>query len=343
MNIFFIGSNYINSSSVRLMEELNKLGHHAGFTESFSLVGAVARETGIPLMDYYQQKIPIKLSNLWKLLPEKKNDIEIRKDIDVLFVEQNGFTFINDEEHPVIYYHRDTPSEMFMKDMDCLLYRFKIMETVLDQQYPKIWNNGISKFQYFNGVNMDEFEHSEPKFYKGINWIGTAKGWHHYFTYANQAEYYKYPRIIEEWARDEDLIRNHGHGHDYPTAKKLMQRSEAVLILPGKKSYVTRKIYEAAASNVLIVLWVQDDMGLEVYNKLGLIDGYNCIMFKTKEELREISENFDKYNNKDKIIKRAFKWVKHNHTWKHRAQELLNICKNIQKKEVKKWQELRNR
>ena len=113
-------------------------------------------------------------------------------------------------------------------------------------------------------------------------------------------------------------------------------QSEAVLIIPGNDAYVTRKIYEAAACKALIVLYVQNDEAKKVFDDLGLIDGSNCLMFRNMEELEHIKSFFDKIKIEG-YTNDAYEWVKNNHTWDHRAKELIEICTHIKNKKEVNW------
>lgn len=332
MNIIFFGSGYINSAAMQLSrviageEECN----WAGFIDSFKLIVEMHRiEPKYSLEKYYKTKNPLPISFYFRKIPKDVIDM-----FDIIFVEQNGFAFKNDVDIPIIYYHRDIPTALFMEDMDILLYRFKSMEGVISKEYPHIWNNGIHKQQFLNGVDMASFSHDFEKIHKGINWIGWKHTFEYYWDYPKQKEYYQHVKDIVLEAKERKLIKYHEHGIPYLEYRKILMQSEAVLIIPGKDAYVTRKIYEAAASRTLIVLYVQDYKAKEIYDNLGLIDGVNCLMFTNVDELESI-KNFFKDVKIKTYTDNAYDWVKNNHTWDHRAKELIEICKKIKnKKEV---------
>ena len=323
MNILFLGSRYINSTSMCLGPEMGAQGFKfAGFIDTFVFVKKFLETYRNSTWNkHYVDKIPLPLSFLYKLLPSREGK---QITIDYIIVEQNGFHFYNDVDIPVIYYHRDIPTPLFMLDMDILLYRFTEMERVIAKDYPKIWGNGIVKKKWLNGVRPENFAEELPKIYEGINWIGWQKPFSYYWKLPAQAEYYKHAKEICDYAREHFLIQYHEHGIRYPEAKRILQQSEAVLVIPGTKAYVTRKIYEAAMCKTLIVLHVQNDEALEIYTEIGLIHNKNCIMFRKKEELKAIAdlEGVDVGGMTDL----AHKWVNEKHLWAHRAQELKQIC-----------------
>ncbi len=141
-----------------------------------------------------------------------------------------------------------------------------------------------------------------------------------------QKAYYLHVKEIVDYARKKFLVNYHPHGISYGEAKRILQQSEAVLVIPGNEAYVTRKIYEAAVTKTLIVLYVQNDLAYKTFIELGLRDGRNCLMFRKKDQLKAISYGFNEYP-KEKIIDTAYEWVRDNHTWANRAKELIEICK----------------
>jgi glycosyltransferase involved in cell wall biosynthesis len=245
---------------------------------------------------------------------------------DCVFVEQNGYSFNNDIDVPVIYYHRDTPTPLFMKDMDILLYRFKSMEKTISKRHPEVWGNGVMKTQWLNGVDIYGFLHDQKKIFSGINWIGWSNTFEYYWGFPDQIEYYKFVRHIVEDSDKKKLIVRHKAPIPYFKYKDILQKSEAVLIIPGNGSYVTRKIYEAAVSKTLIVLWVQNEQAMEAYENIGLVANYNCVMFKTINQLEQIEKKWNDFPKlRKEMVKNAFEWVVSNHTWLNRARELINI------------------
>jgi len=323
MNIVFIGSPYVNSTSRAMAKEIVKFPEcrWAGFIDSFRFVEKYCRHySNVTMSKNWKEDQAYPLSYFWKIAPT-----QIKEDFDVIFIEQNGFKFYNDSGIPVVYYHRDIPTPLFMEDMDILLYRFKKMERVISEEYPQIWNNGIYKERFLNGVDVDDFKHDLPKIYEGINWIGWRKTFEFFWKIPNQKEYYTYVKEIVDYARKNILINYHPHGIAYSEAKRILKQSEAVLVIPGNEAYVTRKIYEAAATKTLIVLWVQNKEAEDTFRELGLVHNKNCIMFRKKEELKELSSL--KGIDIEGITLEAYKWVSENHTWKNRCNELMEILK----------------
>ena len=324
MNIIFLGSMYVNSTSRGIASVItqNPEVSWAGFIETFGFIRKYCLTyNNRKVSDFYQDRIPFPLSYYWKVAPTGKD-----AKFDVMFVEQNGFRFYNDLGIPVIYYHRDIPTPLFMTDMDILLYRFKKMEEIIEEENPKLWSNGIYKKRFLNAVGMNQFEHNLPKIYEGINWIGWEKPFEFYWNMPEQKAYYEHVKVIVDYARKNFLINYHPHGIAYSEAKRILQQSEAVLIIPGNEAYVTRKIYEAAVAKTMVILYIQNSLAEQIFKEIGLKHGVNCIMFSKKEALKGIALNFNSFP-KEEIIKNAYNWVKDNHTWAHRAKELIEICK----------------
>ncbi|KKM66169.1 hypothetical protein LCGC14_1483930, partial [marine sediment metagenome] len=86
----------------------------AGFIDSFKLIVEMHRiEPKYSLEKYYKTKNPLPISFYFRKIPKDVIDM-----FDIIFVEQNGFAFKNDLDIPIIYYHRDIPTALFMEDMD---------------------------------------------------------------------------------------------------------------------------------------------------------------------------------------------------------------------------------
>jgi len=148
-------------------------------------------------------------------------------------------------------------------------------------------------------------------------------GFHFYNDTEMPVIYYDRDIPTPLFMQDMDVL-HHEHGIKYPEAKRILQQSEAVLIVPGTKAYVTRKIYEAAMCKTLVILFVENEEALEIFTEIGLEQGKNCIMFRKKEQLKKIS-SLKRYDVK-KIIDNAHKWVNERHLWVNRAIELKKIC-----------------
>lgn len=322
MNIVFIGSPYVNSTSRGIASVITKSEkvRNSGFMDSFQFARKYCEAYSNKNVDkLYYDREPIPLSFFYKLAPPVKQLV-----FNVIFVEQNGFDFYNDIDLPVIYYHRDIPTPPFMNDPDIFLYRFKAMERSIPKQCPELWNNGIYKKRFLNAVAMDQFEHNLPKIYEGVNWVGWQKPLEYHLTIPTDREYYQWVKKILDYCRKKFLINYHPHGIHYTEAKRILQQSEAVLIVPGNEAYVTRKIYEAAVAKTLIVLWVQNEEGFQIFTEIGLKHKENCIMWRKLPELEKICLDLYDYPM-DEIINNAYNWVKNNHTWDNRAHELLRI------------------
>ena len=327
MNIFLIGSRYVNSITMRLPSMLGRLGCNiVGYIDTFAFAQKYQNEhPEINVNDCFKGNSQLPVS-----FYKEVNNEKIK--YDAIVIEQNGYSFKNDVDIPVIYYHRDTPTPLFMFDMDVLLYRFKSMEKQIPKDHPKIWGNGIMKAQWLNGVDVYEFLHDQKKIYKGINWIGWGRPFEFYWNKPDQVEYYKFARYICEESEKRKLVTRHKAPIPYLKYKNILQKSEAVLIVPGNGSYVTRKIYEAAVSKTLIVLWVQNQEAMKMFEKIGLKANENCIMFSTIEQLAQIKKKWnDTPKKRQKIVNNAFIWVSTHHTWLNRARELIHVINTYNK------------
>ena len=66
-------------------------------------------------------------------------------------------------------------------------------------------------------------------------------------------------------------------------------------------------------------------MNKKVYEDM-LIDGFNCVMFSSKEELFEKAIYYLEHETERmKIVNQAYNHFMNSQTWQHRAKQILNI------------------
>jgi len=273
-------------------------------------------------------------------------------DLDLIFVEQAMFYFkkgVVDEtlgwdghevETPVVFYHRDLWSEGFMKhpDVDLLLYRFWNHRTSMQYVDRKTWWMTKYKLLFKNAVNPALFNPDKEKEYKGLNFVGTQYPLEKYMTKDFvQHDYYRETYNLVEYCREHEIAVVHDyHDMKFPMYRTILQKCEAMLFVPGKRAYRSRRLFEAAACKVMLVVYCPDEFSKQVYQKDGLKHGHNCVMFDDVTKLKNV---YILYKNKrKKIVERAYDWVMTQHTFDIRAIELekvfLKLLENIEKDKI---------
>ena len=124
--------------------------------------------------------------------------------------------------------------------------------------------------------------------------------------------------------------------------REILEKCEALLFVPGKRAYHSRRLFEAAACKTMLVIYCPDEPSKDIYKKHGLTHGFNCIMF---DDITKLKNLYILYKNKrKKIVERAYDWVMTIHTFEIRAIELekvfVKLLENIQKEKDKKIEEI---
>jgi hypothetical protein len=326
LNIAFIGFNSPNGMATRLGEDLVKRGHNIYFINTLSYA-----------MNYCTRRlnqknyVPLDAFLKGKLLTLK---------FDVIFIEQANLRFENDYENKetvVIYYHRDLPGTFNCVIPDLLLFRFESAKLFLEVYHRYEWYNSIYKTRFLNGIYPPLYNSKAKKKFKDLVWIGLYRPMEWYMNKdVIQHDYYIHTKLIKDWAKEKDIITTFETSDkiEFPLYKHILERSEGVLIIPGRNAYVTRKCYEAAICRTVMVLWVQNEQAQKVYEEWGLVDCLNCFLFNSKEDLEHISELIRSEEPRDIEIREsikdnAYKWVMENHTYKIRATRLLALIAKV--------------
>jgi hypothetical protein len=349
LNIAFIGFNSPNGMATRLGEDLVKRGHNIYFIDTLTYA-----------MNYCTRRlnqkeyIPLDAFLKGKLLTLKELGVEFPGvDFDVIFIEQANLRFENDYENKetvVIYYHRDLPGTFNCVIPDLLLFRFESAKLFLEVYHRYEWYNSIYKTRFLNGIYPPLYNPKAKKKFKDLVWIGLYRPMEYYMNKdVIQHDYYIHTKLIKDWAKEKGIIMvfesnskvippNYTYEDcdriPFPLYKHILERSEGILIIPGRNAYVTRKCYEAAVCRTVIVLWVQNERARKVYEEWGLVDCLNCYLFNSKEDLELISEMIRSEDLVDVAVREgikdnAYKWVMENHTYKIRATRLLALIAKV--------------
>jgi hypothetical protein len=308
----------------KMYEHFEKLGHTTHYIKNL--------DTLVEYMNYHNNPTTVgyysSMGNPFSL----KTFIEFAgyddEDLDIIFIEQNFIYFENDVETPVIYYHRDLWSEVFIRKPDLLLYRFGNHYTALQYISRQTWSNTKYKLQFLNGVDMDERNPDREKVFKGLNYIYPHIPLENYLTRDFvQRDYYAPTFDVVSYAKERNWLEIHGQTKtsidDYFWT---LESCEALLFIPPNNAYTSRILYDCAASKVLLVIMCPNGFAETQYKKLGLISGNNCIIVKSPKQIMNSFVTNTRKGKKEKIIENAYEWVKNRHTYEIRAKELEKMC-----------------
>ena len=338
LTIAFIGFPTPNGMALQLSEDLAKRGHRVYFSDALKYAMNYCTRR---LKDKKKDYIPLKEFLMGKLLTLNELDVEFPGvEFDVIFIEQANLCFQNDyrnDDTIVVYYHRDLPGTFNCIIPDLLLYRFEESKLFLRVNHRHAWYTSKYKTRFLNGVYPPLYKSNAKKKFKDLVWIGTYRPLEEYINSdVIQHDYYINNKLIKDWARDNDLITVFETANKIPFEmyKYLLERSEGLLINPGLNAYITRKCYEAGVCRTVMVVWVQNDKAQKIYDDWGLVDCFNCFLFRSKEDLVRISEIIRSEEPCDVELREslkdnAYRWATENHTYHVRATQLLKLIKKV--------------
>lgn len=331
MKILHISCSYKEQSehafSFHIKKAFESLGHEVKSIHPYDFIPKrLDYRFGEYFKDYYIGKRIFPISRITHEYPN----------FDIVFIENPKFSFDNDVEMPVIYYHRDLKCNCYVRNADFFLYRFKgaIRKNLpisgqlelVKLYYPEIyWNEDVKKLFFVHAVSPEEFNEYDSirKDIFGITYMGSYKSVKIMinFNSIHRAIYLHHVEIMDfiyEHEIAEYFQEVSGGIEDY---RDVLARSEAIFIIPAWNSWSTRRLFEASLYRTIPVIFIQNKDAKKVFNELGYIHNETCIMFEHKEELLDL----DIYEYDVEAIQDAgFKMVMERHTYKARAQELLN-------------------
>lgn len=356
LKILFINIDNSYGFSQKMRHCLKRLGHKVELILCLSSIVAYLNAKGNPQLRptsfYSAMGNPF---SIYELITFKGFDPE---EFDIIFMEQAMFYYEKDVydpymgwnkyrefKTPVIYYHRDLWNECFIRFFDLLLYRFANHRTSLQYVSRAVWGNTPFKLQFLNAVSLKDWDYKKEKEYKGLNYVGTQRPLERYMVgdYV-QRDYLIDTYAITEYCRNNDIATI----HDYYKMKfaeyhYILERCEALLFIPGRNAYLSRRLYEAAACKCMLFIYVQSEFAPGIpngfakqqYEKiLGLTHGLNCVMF---DDMKKLKNLWIMYKNKRaKMVQKAYEWVQNRHTYDIRAKSLEKIFYQlIEKMEVR--------
>lgn len=308
-----------NNFTSQLGIHLSKMGHdvhHVNKTNMFKYVHPY------DMTECEQNKKPIPLRPL-----------EYVYSPDFILVAQSYLRWENDcERTPVIYHHREYTHFADLLNPDMLLFGYPCREESYDMYHPYEYSKIKHKRNLFNGVNPQVFFPKEKTF-KGITQIGwSLEPWRFQavngpFAYYVIEEQDKFAKEVRKWGQ----IRDFEEPVDMEHYKELIRTCEAVIVDGGALGWYTRRVFELSACKTVPVIRIFFQKQLDFYKKEGLIDGENCLFFKTIEDLKDIVDNIEsRHFNLKEIGEKAYEWSK-DHTYVKVAQKLINLYEELLK------------
>ena len=257
--------------------------------------------------------------------------------LDAIIVENTyPYLLYNDLEDGIdlltLFYHRDYLTPLFLSGSNILLYRF--YSTVLDnikRLYPQEYYSPKTKQKilFYHAINTNDFKYIKKKEFKGVVWPGLPKSIDFYLNKdLFHHRYYYHMYILLKKIRKYALVDHYYGITDFIEYKRLIERSEFVLIITPFDAFETRRLYEAGYCGAIPVIFIQNKTAEESFNLMGFKDDINCIFFRSMADLKD----FDRTDYTTKQIKQmsdnVHKLIMAKFTYRIRVHELINIIKN---------------
>ena len=252
------------------------------------------------------------------------------EDLDVLIVDQSYMYLYNDLRIPVMYHHTEL------------------------QQMPTMGTNngeGCPTHALYKNPEMSDFYHSAMPY-----WWKTVRYHYNMFPCAHPLHYnpdYKKdipcvfvgaPSDMFDRIRDwlwKDMQRDHWEITNYIQSRNLClclddlgevsatvtelnqsyARAQHMVLTAFNGVYIGRKVFECLASKCIPIIWVENDNAKLCLESLGFKHKVNCYFYHKKEELDYLTKL--KYD--PSIAENGYNLLLENHTFNHRALQLMNI------------------
>lgn len=339
LKVIFISADSDVVVAKHMHNQFLKMGHESHYIPNVVALIEILDSEGrkVSVSKYSSMGNPY---NLEKFIKFKGFDHE---EIDIIFIEQNFMYFENDVKSMVVYYHRDLWTECFMRRPDMLLYRYAKHRTALQYYARYTWVNTLFKLQFINAVDMNLFKHNRQKQFKGINYIYPRQTLETYLTTDFvQRDYYQPTYDILEFAKKKGWVNIHGfHRTTTEEYRWILTNCETILFMPPNNAFLSRILYECAASKTMLLIYAPTVFAEEQYRKIGLVHKDNCLIVRKKEQIMNVY-----IMNKrkiEKIVNNAYDWVKRLHTYEIRAKQLQVIFyKLLMHKGGSKWEKLKD-
>jgi len=251
------------------------------------------------------------------------------KEHDFVLIDQNDWAWKNDIEIPVFYNFK-----YVHRRFDCYYPTVGLFMTQPIQEYcekvfaPYECYKTSYKYVMTSATETDTYKPKE-KIYKGISLFGSRNAHEEYLDDVEllaiaQKELYRYKEQKLREVLGEELNE---FGTPMPTLKyrELLPHCEAQFLTIPRANFISRMLWENMACKVISVFEIASERHEKVLKEFGLINGEHYIGIKNVLEVKEAWEKADK----EKIVEQAYELVLNKHLYKHRAEQILQIYKEL--------------
>jgi len=198
------------------------------------------------------------------------------------------------------------------------------------KEYGKVAGCRARLFMY--GCDPKVFRDRGEKRYIDFGFSGALYGSKHYVSEAFVSDDLR--QRVQELLRERDDLYCFLNGSDSIVSRvnsqdeyaRLIGRSKIWLSTPAAFGDMPPRYLEVGMSRTLIFTSTIPGVYRGVY-----LDGHNCVQFK--DDLSDFTEKLDFYLNNDserqRIAGNAYAEFRANYTWRHRAEEMISVVKEL--------------
>ena len=312
MKFAVIGSGGPNSFAGKITESLKKLGHSVYLLSTTEIKNRYC-PSKFKLEYHIYQKNPI---DLREILP-----LEL---YDWIIISHSDFVFNNPKigSTKVFYAHREMLCYPSCLNPDIIAYNHEEMDRFIWHYYPRLWHTA-KKMDLLVATDPAEFNPNKEKDLKGLNYTS------YYENVMDEKRDFTWNYSFEIFLERRDLFTgngcrvNGGLYMDYNEYRDYLERSEAFLLFMGPLVFASRRLMECCVSKTLPVIHIENKESEAFHKRLGFEHLENCILFKK-------DPSFYKFNKLEASLSdNAYELVLNNHTYDHRAKEILEVLNDF--------------
>ena len=309
MKFAIIGLDAPNTFSRKMVKALKKLGHSVYFLSKVQI-----RKTYCPTV--FKAKYHLNMKH-----PIDLREILPVENYDMIIISHNIFTFNNPKigSTKVLYYHREFLDYPSCMNPDVLAYSLPCHDKWIWYYHPQLWHSA-KRIDLPIAVDPEEYNPNRVKDLKGLNF---ASCFEDVMKEKRDYTWNQFFKVYFDWEKKftaNGCRVNGGLYVDTPELKDYIERSEAFLNFMPPGVFASRRLLECAASQTLPVIHIENKESLEYHNDLGFEHRENCMLFMDNTE-------FPSPYNSMELAANAFEMVLKNHTYDHRAQQIIELLK----------------
>lgn len=298
-----------------IIKEFKKMGIDTVFLTMPLLI----KDLKIDLQKYHIRSEPKKYLSLSYIL----NSYNLSPDF--VFVDGTRFLIDNNTDYFVFYNHRGWHLPFSVKGLDVAFLKNEHYKEIRE-----VCNIPGIMIDLPPSVSLDVFQTNKKEIIEPVG-IGYRRSFN---SWRNVVKYYEgYESIINLNEAETLVFKKVGYRYfntpvDDLQYREILKRIKCLWFPIPYDQHISRRMLEAMACKTLCVFRLDNEKHEKYLKKLGFINYIHYIGLKSVEDIKNIKDIIED-NNIDEIIENAYNIVKEQHTHRIRAEQILNIYKNM--------------